>query len=99
MLFTSRASSYLTGHHPREGKMKPCNECAGTGEIMDMEVRQHGRFHRQWTICATCGSTGYTPEPLPATLLIQTGHFDAPVIVERFAAEGGAQCRRHDAIC
>ncbi len=70
--------------------MKRCSECGGTGEVMDMEVKQFGRYQMQWTVCPTCGGTGHTPEPPPATFLMQMHLFGAPVIVERFAMEGGA---------
>ncbi len=35
-----------------------CSECAGLGEIQDLEVRQHGRFVMQWAPCETCHGAG-----------------------------------------
>jgi hypothetical protein len=34
--------------------MISCGECGGIGEVQDLEVRQHGRFVMQWTICPMC---------------------------------------------
>ncbi len=67
--------------------MKECRECDGRGEVMGMEVRQgsgrHGRFVMQWDICPVCGGTGYTPEPAPAVVVLQTRLFDEPLEVAR----------------
>jgi hypothetical protein len=43
---------------PPAVSVSPCGECGGAGEVMDMEVRQFGRYQMQWTSCPTChGST------------------------------------------
>ncbi len=38
--------------------ISPCGECAGMGEIQDLEVRQHGRWAMQWTTCTACNGSG-----------------------------------------
>ncbi len=38
--------------------ISPCGECAGMGEVQDLEVRQHGRYHMQWATCPTCDGIG-----------------------------------------
>lgn len=58
--------------------MKQCSECQGRGEVMDMEVRQHGRYAMQWDVCSSCGGTGHTPEPV----VLQARLFDEPVVIE-----------------
>lgn len=63
--------------------MKRCSECNGTGEVMGMEIRQHGRFHMLWDICPVCGGTGYTPEPAPAVVVLQTRLFDTPLVIAK----------------
>lgn len=61
--------------------MKQCSECGGRGEVMGMEIRQHGRYHMQWDICPSCGGSGFSPEPPPARLVMQTRLFDEPLMI------------------
>ena len=44
--------------------MTRCSECGGSGEVMDMEVRQFGRYQMQWTVCTTCDGTGRAEAPI-----------------------------------
>ena len=39
-------------------KSDTSNECAGHGEVQDLEVRQHGRFVMQWATCTSCNGSG-----------------------------------------
>ncbi len=43
---------------PPAAALTPCGECAGLGELQDLEVRQFGRYHMQWAPCPTCDGTG-----------------------------------------
>ncbi len=61
--------------------MKPCRECDGRGEVMGMEVCQHGRFSMTWDICPACGGTGHTPEPGPVGFVMQARLFDEPLLI------------------
>ncbi len=43
---------------PPAAAISPCGECGGLGEVLDLEVRQFGRFAMQWATCSTCQGTG-----------------------------------------
>jgi DnaJ-class molecular chaperone len=43
--------------------MDTCQNCRGIGEVQCGEVRQHGRWAMQWTVCRECNGTGKVPRP------------------------------------
>ncbi len=38
--------------------MTRCGCCGGSGEVQDLEVRQHGRYQMRWAPCRECNGTG-----------------------------------------
>lgn len=60
---------------------KPCGYCGGSGEVQDLEVRQHGRYRMQWARCRACDGTGrvVTPKAAAADTGTRAEIVDAPL--------------------